>query len=32
VPPKSVDRTYFYETFTISTSHGSVNLVAAEPP
>jgi len=26
VPPKSVDRTYFYETFTISTSKGLVNL------
>ena len=31
VPPKSVDRTYAYETFTISTSKGLVNLVAAEP-
>lgn len=28
-PPKSVDRMYFYETFTISTSKGSVNLMAA---
>ena len=29
VPPKSVDRTYFYETFTISTSRGLVNPMAA---
>src|ERR1700745_504595 len=32
VPPKSVDRTCFYETFIISTSKGLVNLAAAEPP
>jgi hypothetical protein len=31
VPPKSVNRTNFYEDFTISASKGLVNLVAAEP-
>src|ERR1700751_2608368 len=31
VPPKSVNRTNFYEDVTISASKGLVNLVAAEP-
>jgi hypothetical protein len=31
VPPVSVNRTHFYEAFTISTSKGLVNLVAEEP-